>query len=118
MLRDFEEDLGARLDREADFFPGRDEVQDREEDAREDAERLVRVASSSGVTRERVSIPMGPCAVVRLGDWVSSVAVGSLDLSRVDRLFPVLALLSNGRRQGTGLPGVEGFVRGWVAETC
>lgn len=63
---------------------------DREEDAREDVERVVRVASSSGVTSERVSIPIGPCAVVRL----ASVTVVSLVLRRVDRLYGLARCVS------------------------
>jgi len=71
---------------EEDFLPGRD--RDLEDEARE-LVMLVRVAKSSGLTRERVSIPLGPCVVVRRGEGYSSTngeVVVSLDLSKVLRL--------------------------------
>lgn len=75
-----------RLEWEEDFLPGRD--RDLEDEARELA-MLVRVAKSSGLTRERVSIPLGPCVVVRRGEGYSSTNadVVSLDLRRVLRLY-------------------------------
>jgi hypothetical protein len=48
---------------------------------------LVRVANSSGLTRDSDSIPIGPCAVVRRGEGSSSnVADTSLDFRSVERL--------------------------------
>lgn len=65
------------------FLPSRE--WDLEDEAR-DVERLVRVAKSSGLTRESDSIPNGPCVVVRRGEGSSSIVPASLDLKRVERL--------------------------------
>jgi hypothetical protein len=69
---------------ECDFLFVRE--RDLEDEARE-LVTLVRVANSSGVRRERDSIPIGPCAI-RLGEGNSSSNAGgtSLDLRRVERL--------------------------------
>ena len=69
---------------ECDFLPVRE--RDLEDEARE-LVTLVRVANSSGVRRERDSIPMGAC-VCRLGEGKSSRNAGgtSFDLRRVERL--------------------------------
>ena len=48
---------------------------------------LVRVAKSSGLTKEIDSIPIGPCVVVRRGEGNSSTKPASLDLKRVERLW-------------------------------
>jgi len=74
-----------RLEWEDDFLPRRE--RDLEDEARE-LVILVRVAKSSGLTRERVSIPVGPWVVVRRGEGYSSTNadVVSLDLRRVLRL--------------------------------
>jgi hypothetical protein len=69
---------------ECDFLVVRE--RDLEDDARE-LVTLVRVANSSGVRRERDSIPIGPCAGRRgEGNSSSNAAGTSLDLRSVDRL--------------------------------